>query len=134
MPNIRHKRKNKRWWISENESRYVYDYAMMYNEWKMLYDALDSRRSIGSDGMPHGNNLSDPVEQDGIRREELCRKMEKIDKTLVEADPDLYPWLKIAVTNRGISYRSLVTQGMPCGPDMYYDRRRKFYYLLSKKI
>lgn len=134
MPNVRRKHKNKKWLISESAWEYARQYAFMYNEWKALYDALDSRRYTKSDGMPRGNSLSDPTEQDGIRRAELAAKMEIIDQTLIEADPDIYQWLKVAVTNRGVTYKILAQQGMPCGPDMYYDRRRKFYYLLAQKI
>jgi hypothetical protein len=135
MPNIRHKHKNKKWWISENESRLAYSFAMMYNEWKATYDALDGWRTAPTNDTTRPTNaVSSPTEQDAIKREELFRKMEIVDQTLIEADPYICQWLKISVTNPGVTYNALRQRGMACCPDMYYDRRRKFYFLLSKKI
>lgn len=130
MSGIRHKRKSKRWWISENESRLAYAYALMYNEWEAEYHALngivqkDTEKDTGQSS----------TESAGIRREDLFRKMELIDQTLVETDPQLYRWLKMAVLNAGISYDVMLAKGMPCSDKVFYDRRRKFYYLLSKRI
>lgn len=117
MSGIRYKRKSKRWWISEAESRLTYAYALMYNEWK---NEKDSGQSA--------------TESAALRREDLARKMEVIDQTLIETDPDMYQWLKYAVVNRGVSYDVMLAKGMPCSDKVFYERRRKFYYLLSKRI
>jgi hypothetical protein len=50
----------------------------------------------------------------------------------MEADKDLYLYLLKAVTE-GLSYTHLKTKlDIPCGKDMYYDRYRKFFWLLSE--
>ena len=55
-----------------------------------------------------------------------------IEKTAIEADPYLHSYIIKGVTE-GKSYTYLKTVlGMPCGKDMYYDRYRKFFWLLSK--
>ena len=46
-------------------------------------------------------------------------------------DPYLYEYILQAVTE-GLSYTYLKTKlNMPCGKDMYYDRYRKFSWLLG---
>ena len=48
-----------------------------------------------------------------------------------EADEYLYEYILKEITE-GISYTYLKTaMKIPCGKDMYYDRYRKFFWLLS---
>lgn len=50
----------------------------------------------------------------------------------VGADPTLADYILKAVTE-GYSYTYLKTMlGIPCGRSMYFDRYRKFFWLLSK--
>ena len=59
----------------------------------------------------------------------------RIEQTAIEADPELYPWILEGVTQDYATYRYLRdAKKMPCGKNMYYERRRRFYWLLSKKI
>ena len=47
----------------------------------------------------------------------------------------IYPWILEGVTTDYATYRYLRdSKKIPCGKKMYYERRRKFYYLMSKKI
>ena len=55
-----------------------------------------------------------------------------IEKTAKEADEYLYTYILKAVTEE-LSYTYLKSKmDIPCGRDMYYDRYRKFFWLLSK--
>lgn len=130
MPGVRHKRKSKRWWISEAESRLAYAYALMYYEWLAEYHALAGIVQQDKDT----ERMQSATERDGLRRQALAERLEMIDQTLIETDADLYQWLKMAVTSRGIGYDAMAGKGIPCSDTTFYDRRRKFYYLLSKKI
>lgn len=50
----------------------------------------------------------------------------------IGADPSLADYILKAVTE-GYSYTYLKTMlGIPCGRSMYFDRYRKFFWLLSK--
>lgn len=128
--NIRHKRKSKRWWITENESRLAYSYALMYQEWKAQYKALGGI----TQQEPDTERMQSITERNAVMRQELGRKLEIIESTLKETDEFLYPWISMAVTQRFMTYDNLLSKGMPCSDKTFYDRRRKFYYLLSKKI
>ena len=52
----------------------------------------------------------------------------------IDADQDLYQYLLKAVTSEDVTYRYLkMIMRIPCGKKMYYDRRRKFYWLLDQR-
>ena len=70
-----------------------------------------------------------------IKRMELEEKCKRIEQTAIEADAVIYPWILEGVTTDYATYRYLRdSKKIPCGKKMYYERRRKFYYLMSKKI
>lgn len=132
-PNL--SRKNK-WWISKHSYYAAYHFAMKYGEWKDEYKNLDNTLSSpGYDNMPHGSGISRPTEDDGIKKAELKTKINLIEDTVKETDGDMYKWLLRAVTKEGCTYNYLrKVMKMPYGRNTFYDRRRKFYYILSKKI
>ena len=54
-----------------------------------------------------------------------------VRKACVDADPAIAPYILKAVTE-GYSYTYLKTvMNIPCGRSMYFDRYRKFFWLLS---
>lgn len=114
----------------------LYHYCLQYNEWKdELKYKCDTVHSIEITDMPINHNNVDATQKLAIRRAELSRKCEIIEQTAVETDSEIYQYILKAVTNEGITYNYLSTvMNIPCGKDMYYDRRRKFYWLLSQKI
>ena len=59
--------------------------------------------------------------------------MEIVEKACKNAGEEIYMWLLLGVTE-GLPFYNLELKGIPCGKDMYYDRRRKFYYLMAKSI
>lgn len=135
MPNVRPINEDK-YRISKNRFREVYYYCLQYNEWKdELSRELETTSTGTMDGMPKGKGrTSSSTEAIAIRRAELERKCRLVEQTAIEADPDLYPWLLKAVTNEGASYKWLkAREDIPCSRNTYYERRRKFYWLLSKK-
>lgn len=122
--------------ISKYRFRELYYFCLQYNEWldELKYNT-DSVKSANNDGMPRGTNVSDQTGALGTRRAELARKCKIIEQTAIEVDPDIYRYIIQAVTNELITYEYLrMRMGIPCGKNVYYDRRRKFYWLLSQKI
>lgn len=64
--------------------------------------------------------------------EEKCKT---IEQTAIEADPELYQYILEGVTTDYATYRYLKdAKKIPCGDQKYYRTRRKFYWLLSKKV
>lgn len=71
--------------------------------------------------------------QYGEWRGEDRKNRELVRHICDETDPCIGRYIFKAVT-RGYSYAYLrTTLGMPCGRSMYYDRYRKFFWLLSKE-
>jgi hypothetical protein len=63
---------------------------------------------------------------------QLSERIKMIETIAREADDYLWQFILKAVTEN-LSYTHLKTKfDIPCGKDMYYDRYRKFFWLLSK--
>lgn len=136
LPNVRDT-SLKKYGISPHRFKELYHFCLQYHEWKdELKYKCDTVKSIEITDMPvaHGGS-SDQTQSLAIRRTELSNKVKLIEDTAMEADAEIYKYIIKAVTNEGITYNYLSTvMNIPCGKDMYYDRRRKFYWLLSQKI
>lgn len=132
----RRSKKTGRWKISTHEFYMAMHFAYQYHEWKKELSGLtDTSKAIQYSDMPKGSIDPDPTGELVERRERLVRSIDIIESCARRADPELYEWIMLGVTNDGVNYDSLLTlKGIPCSRNTYYDRRRKFYYLLSKKI
>ena len=135
MPDVR-PISEKKYGISKHKFLQVYHFCMQYNEWKdELKYKTDTVRSLNVSDMPKGSGAGNPDEALAIRRAEISERCKLIERTCIEADPDIYRWLLKAVTNEGVGYTYLKERmDIPCGHNMYYDRRRKFYWLMAQKI
>lgn len=121
--------------ISKNRFKELYYWCLQYSEWRdELRFKTDTVRSIEITDMPTAHGGSDATQDLAIRRAQLTQNCNIIEQTAIEADPDLYQYLLKAVTDEEVTYRYLkMVMGIPCGKKMYYDRRRKFYWLLSQR-
>ena len=82
--------------------------------------------------LPSSNIPGDLTAKYAIRKAYYSEKINMSEKAAMEADEDLYIYILKAVTE-GLSYTYLKTRlEIPCGRDMYYDRYRKFFWLLSE--
>lgn len=126
----------KKYDISKHRFLELYHFCMQYNEWKdELKYKTDTVKSIEVTDMPTSRGSGNATASLAIRRAELQKKCELIEQTAIEADPDIYQYIIKGVTTDYATYKYLSqVLGMPCGKDMYYNRRRKFYWLLSNKI
>lgn len=135
MPNVR-STSLKKYNISPHRFMELYHYCLQYNEWQdELKYKCDTVGSIEITDMPTAHSNSDATQNLAMRRAELSSKCKLIEDTAKEADEELSQYIIKAVTNEGITYNYLhMIMNIPCGKDVYYDRRRKFYWLLSQKI
>lgn len=126
--------KKSRYYITKHAFYTAYHFALQYSDWvseyKLLTDSLKGQGMVvGGGGMP-----GKPTENTGIKRAELSSRIELIEQTAKEADPDLASFILLGATGEKADYKYLARLGMPCSRGTYYDRRRKFYFLLSRKI
>lgn len=121
--------------IGKNRFKELYYWCLQYDEWKdELKYKTDTVKSIEITDMPVAHNGGDATQQLAIRRVQLAKNCELIERTVLDADQDLYQYLLKAVTSEDVTYRYLkMIMRIPCGKKMYYDRRRKFYWLLDQR-
>ena len=121
--------------ISKHRFYELYHYCLQYREWKdELKCSTDTVKGVIISDMPHGTGTGDPTSKLAIRRAELEDRCKLIEDTAKEADPELWEYLLKAVTDENASYTHLrQVMGIPCGKNYFYEKRRKFYYLLSRK-
>lgn len=62
---------------------------------------------------------------------EYAKQIKLIERIAVETDPYLHSYILKGVTEeRSYTYLKTIL-GIPCGKDMYYDRYRRFFWLLN---
>lgn len=134
MPNVRAVIKNNEYQISMHEFYAAYHYAMQYGEWLKEYRALAGIDSVVQDGMPHGNTVGNPTEAKAEKALNLYEKIKRIEDSANEAGPGIERFLLMGVTCEGMTFNALASRGIPCCANHYYKCRRRFYYILSKKM
>lgn len=126
----------RKWGITKHAFYQAYHFALRYNEFKdIIKYKTDTVGSQKMDGMPRGNGAGDATQNLAMVRQQAVKNCEMIEKTAIEADADICQYILKSVTEEGVTFKYLKTvMDMPCEKDMFYDRRRKFYFLLSKKM
>lgn len=112
--------------------------CMQYGEWKEELAVLsDSVKSVPADGMPGGSGTGKPTETIAIQRMDLDDKIQTVEDTVRQAaEEDLQKFLLYSVANN-VPYDYLeadLHKIPPCSRNTFYARRRRFFWLLSKKI
>ena len=119
--------KKSKWWISEYRHMELRYFCRQYKEWRDVVNSVIERR-------PNGGDISRSVEDEVLRREKLRTKMRIVEEACIHADPELSKWLFKAVTE---GYRYEYLRGVldiPCGRRQFYERMRKFYWVLDKMV
>lgn len=108
-------------------------YCLQYPIWKKTVKDLDGYKpDCEIEKIPGVDFWKSNVETVVELREVLLKKMDTIEYCAEKVDRDICKWLLKGVTE-GISYSTLAaTYNIPCSKDLYYDRFRKFFWLLSK--
>lgn len=131
--------------LSENNKYYLpkhtylacIHYARQYRDWKAELDAeRDTRGAIRYDkDKVQVSNDYDSTSETAMRMVEITNKCALIDKCINLAcdSSNLDNYVRLGVCY-GFTVFQLLEKGMPCGKDLYYKIRQRFYYELSKKI
>ena len=125
--------KNK-YYIDKHRYYELKHFCLQYNEWKKLYALCNESVIFASsfEQTPSNNIPSDLTAKYAMKKAHYGARIKLIESAAKEADEFLYPYILKAVTE-GLSYTHLKTRlEIPCGRDMYYDRYRKFFWLLSE--
>lgn len=124
-----------KYYIDKHRYYELKHFCLQYKEWKKGYELCNESIIFASnlEHSPSGcSGHSDLTAKYAMRCVEYAKRIHIIEKAAMEADKDLYMYLLKAVTE-GLSYAYLKTKlDIPCGKDMYYDRYRRFFWLLSE--
>lgn len=109
-------------------------FCLQYKEWKKAY-ATCNESIIFASAIEQGSSTnvhSDLTAKYAIKKAYYAERIKLIERAALEADEFLYKYILKAVTEE-LSYTYLKTSmNIPCGRDMYYDRYRRFFWLLSE--
>lgn len=125
---------NNKYWISKHRYYELKHFCLQYPLWKSAYAAIDDSGIPLSmiEKVPTSNMPGDPTGKRAVMKAYYKEKIDLIERMALESDRYLYVYILKAVTE-GLSYTYLRTKlDIPCGRDMYYDRYRRFFWLLSE--
>lgn len=125
------------YYLTKHRFYEVYHYAMQYQEWKDEYRTTEqTMRGIAYDGVKvKSSGSGDALERVAIRLTELSEKIEMLEAVARETDKDLAEYILRGVTDEQVTYNYLsMVLHIPCSRNTYYSLRRKFYWLLSKRL
>lgn len=135
MTQYRVPKKTSKYYVPEQVYLTVVHFCRQYPLWKDELEinpntqkAIDYSRDV-----VQTSNQFDQTSEIAMDRKMIEDKKELVEKTAHEVAGVLAKWLLLGV-GHGLTYYQLVDKGIPCGKDMYYDIRRKFYFVLSKRI
>lgn len=123
--------KNSKYYLNKHRMYELKHFCLQYPYWVTAYKHL----SLGFSpcGMirilPDDGTHSDKTAEVAALMAEFDRKMRMVRESAREADPELDTFIFRSVTE-GISYDKL---DPPCCREVFYDKYRKFFVILSKK-
>lgn len=123
-----------RYWIDKHRHYELKHFCLQYPEWKKAYASANGANISSSVGerIPSTNVPGDPTAKCAMKKAYYLERIKLIEKIAMEADQALCGYILKAVTEE-LSYTYLKSRlHIPCGRDMYYDRYRRFFWLLSE--
>ena len=109
--------KNNKYWISKHRYYELKHFCLQYPQWKREYENID-------DLLLRSTSIIEFSKDSKIPSDRNAKAM--------DTDPVLGKYILKAVTE-DLSYTYLKSRlEIPCGKDMYYDRYRKFFWLLNR--
>ena len=111
-------------------------YCRQYPDWKKALQSEDHYYFSSSSAIQPPSRKRYPpdsvVEKYVLRRAAYVEKMKLIEQAAIETDEELYSYILMGVTE-GYSYDVMYASlQIPCSRDTYYDRYRRFFFILDK--
>lgn len=122
--------------ISKFDYGYAKWFSLKYPEWLDEYNSLkDSVRAITYDQDGHGSGkVYDSTAELASKRAEIRRKMLLVERAAFDAGGDIGEFILKSVIYEDVTFEDMKGLGMPCERTCFYEKRRKYYYLLAKEI
>ncbi len=122
--------------ISAKRYKELCGFCEQYPEWKEELNELEpTTKSQCIDGMPYSqtNNINDETCDLAIKRANASKRIKMIEDAAKEASPEMWEYIiKSACYEQPFWYLRDISK-IPMSEASFLDRRRYFFYLLSKK-
>lgn len=123
--------KKNKYWIPKYRYLELKNYCLQYPDWKLALKELSLLQSHTV--IVPGKSISDPTNQMAVCRLRYEENIKTVEEIAALSDPTLAKWIIKGVTEN-LSYDYLRYQlEIPAGRDMYYDRYRRFFWLLDQR-
>lgn len=127
--------KNK-YWIEKHRYYELKHFCLQYKYWKKLCVELDNSTLSPLDlerALSRTNFRDDKIARIAVAKAYYKDNIKLVEDISVRADKELSSYILKAVTEE-VSYNTLkLKYEIPCGRDMFYDRYRKFFWLLDRE-
>ena len=125
--------KRNKYYISKHRYYELKHFCLQYREWKEELSRLYLTPKALKPDRIRLDILADPTPEMAEKRMTLFNKMELVEQTSIAADAELSHFIFLAVTE-GATYESLqMRHNIPCSRGTFYDRYRRFFWLLSEQ-
>ena len=124
--------KKNKYYVEKHRYYELKHFCLQYPIWKKLYSELDGfGRRVMDLTLSKSTTKSDPTAKDAESRLYYLERMKMVEQAAIGADPELASYILKAVTEE-LSYTHLKSRlEIPCSKDTYYDRYRRFFWLLD---
>lgn len=124
--------KKSRYYLSRDRYLELKHFCLQYDEWRSRL--LEINDISAKDLVIAGSDrLSNETERIALERTVLKNKIDLVERTAMDADKSLWYYILKGVTEERTYIYLVNMMNIPCGKNMYYDRYRKFFWLLDKK-
>lgn len=108
-------------------------FCLQYSQWKKRYqDISETVRTSKFNQTPVSGSPGDPTCTIALKKAYYSKRIDLIEQIAKNVDEDLYLYILKAVTE-DLSYTYLKNKlDIPCSRSTYYDRYRRFFWLLSE--
>ena len=123
-----------KYWIERHRYYELKHFCLQYPIWRKALAALTSlsARPMDLASFSKAGSNTSPTERCAAARLFYTDRMDLIEKAADGADHDLACYILRAVSE-GLSYDHLKARfNIPCFKDTYYDRYRRFFWLLNQ--
>ena len=123
--------KDNEYYISKHNYLELKHFCMQYPEWKQAVNNISWLPDMPEIKVDGSINV-DAVSRLAEKREDFLRRIELVERVVMETDYSLFDYILIGVTS-DISYINLrKIYEIPCCRNEYYKLYHKFFWLLSK--
>ena len=120
------------YWLPKHRTLELQHFCLQYPDWVRSYNELSFKTFPMAKLVRTENTIVDRTAMDAIRMKHYSDKIDLVKNAAIETDEELANYILIGVTE-GKSYDYILLHyKIPCCRDVYYNLRRRFFWILSQ--